>query len=149
MKVKIDARRQALRFLERMDRTEHELAIKLKDKGYDDDEINDAIGFVKSYNYVNDKRFTEHFIEIHIGSKSRRRINYDLKNKGINDNLIEDAWYKFEPYDEKNLIIKQLLKKVDPENPPEFNELQKIKSSLVRKGFNLSDINSVVSEYLT
>ena len=74
MKNKPDAKNQALRFLEVMDRTESELRKKLKDKDYSDDEVNEAIDFVKSYNYINDERYARIYIESSRNKKSRKKI---------------------------------------------------------------------------
>ena len=148
MKNKPDAKNQALRFLEVMDRTESELRKKLKDKDYSDDEVNEAIDFVKSYNYINDERYARIYIESSRNKKSRKKIEYDLRGKGLTKEVILGAFEDCEPFSETELIEKLAQKKLGSEMP-DYMKLQKVKSYLAGKGFCLSDINEVLSKYLT
>ena len=50
---------------------------------YSFDIIDDAIVYVKSYNYLDDERFARDYITYHMEMRSRNRIIQDLTTKGI------------------------------------------------------------------
>ena len=51
MKLK-QAKAKALRLLEHMDRTEHQLRVKLKEQDFSEQEIDEAVRYVESYHYI-------------------------------------------------------------------------------------------------
>jgi regulatory protein len=56
------ARLRALHLLNDMGRTESQLRQKLKQNDYPDDVVEDAIRYVKSFGYVNDKEYARSYI---------------------------------------------------------------------------------------
>ena len=53
------AKQKALSLLNYMDRTESQLRQKLKEKSFDDDAIDEAVDYVKSFGYINDTGYAE------------------------------------------------------------------------------------------
>ena len=47
---------------------------------------------VESYGYLDDLRYARDYIEYHIDSRSRNRIEQDLLRKGIDSTLIAEAF---------------------------------------------------------
>ena len=56
MSKSTEARKAALRILERADRTEKELREKLLGKGFSEEETEDAVGYARSFGYIDDAR---------------------------------------------------------------------------------------------
>ena len=109
-----EARKQILRFLERMDRTEAELRTKLADKGYDSEAIDDAVAYAYSYGYINDRRFAENYLRVKSSSKSLRQIRFDLRQKGVDGAIIEELLSEAGDSDEqlaRSLIEKRMAGK--------------------------------------
>ncbi len=135
----VNARKAAMRLLEYKDRTEAELRDKLLDKGYDEEETNDALEYVSSFGYVNDEKYTENFIYFNKERKSKVRIRMDLLKKGISGDII-DRKFEEDPYDETDLIKKLISKRLEGNDEPDGKDILKLKSYLYNKGFRYSDI---------
>jgi len=72
-------------------------------------------------------------------------IKIKLKNKGINEDIIEKYFYELE-FSDIDAIIK-LLEKKKFLKTMDFDEKNKIKLYCVRKGFLVSDVNKAIKIY--
>ena len=140
-----EAKKKALSLLGDMDRTEEELILKLKQKGYSTEIAEQAVEYVKSFGYINDVNYAERFIESRQKTKSRQEIYSVLCQKGIERTVVEQAMDKcYEHYDEvetiRNLVIKR---KFSLESSTEA-EKKKIFAYLLRKGFRNEDVRQVI-----
>ena len=104
-----------MNLLKAKDYTKRQLTDKLKQGAYPDEIIEEALAYVESYGYIDDRRYARNFIEYHIGTRSRRRIENDLQQKGIRRELIALAFDELlgegVEIDETAQIQKFLLKK--------------------------------------
>ena len=139
------AKAKALRLLEDMDRTEEQLRIKLKQKGFTDDVIDKTLEYVKSYNYINDQNYAERFVLNKQGSKSRREIYSMLYQKGISRDEIEHAMETCYENDSEEEAIRRLCeKKHYSVEQSSDSEKQKMYAYLMRKGFRNENIRRVM-----
>ena len=139
------ARRKALVLLTDMDRTEKGLLEKLQKSGFSPEAAKDALEYVRSYGYIDDARYAEHYVEVMQKKRSRRRMEYDLVRKGVPQERIDAAMDTQGPEDERPLIRELAEKKakhMDLSNPKDFNRLA---AFLSRRGFRSEDILSVLS----
>ena len=139
------ARRKALVLLTDMDRTEKGLLEKLQKSGFSPEAAKDALEYVRSYGYIDDARYAEHYVEVMQKKRSRRRMEYDLVRKGVPQERIDAAMDTQGPEDERPLIRELAEKKakhMDLGNPKDFNRLA---AFLSRRGFRSEDILSVLS----
>jgi regulatory protein len=83
----------ALRLLNRRLKTESELKKGLEKKGFLPDQVEQILLRLRSENLLDDNRFSKSWIEsrTHFHPRSKRLIKYELRNKGIADQLIDDA----------------------------------------------------------
>ena len=106
------AKRRALYLLTDMDRTEKELRDKLKKTGYSEDKIARTMEYVRSFGYIDDRRYAEKFIDFAKEKKSRVRIACDLAQKGVPRDIIDEDYESAGELDEKdrsrNLAEKKL-----------------------------------------
>jgi regulatory protein len=134
---------RAMNLLQKKDYTEKQLRDKLSDGDYPQEFIDDAIAYVKSFNYIDDERYARDYISYHMATRSRNRIVQDLAGKGISKDVYQDILEELYQDDEGAEIeqIKKLLvkKHYDPDIT-EFEDKQKIMAFLMRKGYNSSDI---------
>jgi len=104
------AREKAVYYLQFSGKTENELRKKLAEKEFSPASINYAIDFVKKYRYLDDGDYARRFIEKNSQKKSRKQIVYELTQKGISrdilDQVLEDV-----PVDEEMQIIALLEKR--------------------------------------
>ena len=142
------ARKKALVLLTGMDRTEHQLREKLEAAGFSESAVNDAIEYVRSYGYIDDRRYAEHFIEIRRSGKSLQRIRMDLVRRGVPRDLIDEAIRRAREEDEDGeleLAMRLARKKLKGRAPEDERERQKLYAYLVRQGFSGSDALKVLS----
>lgn len=139
------ARDCALSLLEYADRTEAQLRQKLRERGYAEDEIADALLFVKEYHYVDDAAFTERYIRGAASRKSVRQIRAALEQKGVDRALIEEA-LEGQMVDEEGQICAFLQKKgYVPGAAMEPDEYRRITAALARRGFSYDKIRKIMS----
>ena len=138
------ATKRAMHLLEKMDRTEYKLREKLSEGGYPDEAIEDAIGYVKRYHYLDDERYARNYVFLAQDRKSRKKLSIELYQRGIKKELIDRILEEEYEADEEKQIC-QLLKKrgFDPKTCSE-KKRQKLYQFLLRRGFQSSDICKVM-----
>lgn len=143
------AKKRAMHLLEKMDRTEYNLEKKLSEGGYPKEAIDEAVSYVKSFNYVNDERYAQNYIRSYQGKRSKERIRTDLIQKGIDKEKIDAAMEETYVTDERTMIEELLRKRgFDPENA-DRKDREKNYRFLVSKGFKTDDILSVMKQCVT
>lgn len=117
---------RAVRLLGRRPRSQAETTRYLRDKGYPDEVIVDTLNRLVEQQYLDDKAFVQFWVENRERFKPRgeRALRYELRQKGIADDLIEaalgdvdeavSAWAAVEPKLNRwrNLAAADLKKKV-------------------------------------
>ena len=137
------AKKRAMHLLEQMDRTEYGLREKLRQGEYQEEAIEDAVAYVKSYHYLDDERYARNYILSYQNTRSRQRIQQDLLRKGIDKRLIEQVLE--EAYEGEELqMIRQLLQKKHYDTGTDMKEKRRIYAFLLRRGFKSGDILQVM-----
>ena len=141
------ARKKTLDILCRADWSESDLKRKLFLKDYPSNVVDDAINYVKKFNYINDERYAESYLNYRGKLKSSRQLKMELKSKGIDSSIIESLMND-ERSDEEalyNLIRKKI------KNPEEMDDekIRKIYAYLYRRGFSAELISSGLRDYLS
>ena len=92
------ARERAVRYLTYKDRSEYEILKKLVDAGYDESVAQNAVNELKTIGYLDDTRFAMKYLSERIRTKalSKKTLGYELKNKGLEKEIIERALSEFE-----------------------------------------------------
>lgn len=141
---------RSLYLLKSRDYTEQSLRNKLKEGLYPMDVIDDSIEYVKSYRYIDDKRYAASFVRMHAQNDSRTKIAMKLKEKGVVAEYIEEAFAEYEdeygnPEAEQ---LHKLLGKLCP-NPSELDYAgrQKLFARLYRRGYSLEAIENAYADY--
>lgn len=139
------AKLKALSLLTDMDRTEEQLRQKLKQKSYEDDVVEQAIDYVKSFGYIDDFKYAQRFVENRKKTKSRQEISAMLSQKGVSRQLIADALEMCYSSEDAVEAIRHLAEKkhYSPEKSTD-KEIKKIYDYLLRKGFYYEDIRQVI-----
>lgn len=144
------AKKRCLNLLQKRPYTERKLREKLEEGYYTEDIIEDAIGYVKSFHYIDDYEYACQYIFCHKESESRKKIEEKLMIKGIKRDVLQKA-FTDSYFDEKEAMeiemeqAKKILqkKKYDHENT-DWKEKQKIYGFLVRKGISPSVIKKAM-----
>lgn len=139
----LKGKKRALRLLERKDYSRKELSERLKKDGYDEELIEKIIEYVDSFHYLDDTRVAGSYIRSRKGFKSRRELEYMLKQKGISEEEIslamEENYITEDGTSQEEEVIQKQLQKyhLTEETLQElsYEEKQKIAARLYRKGF--------------
>ena len=144
-----DATRKAMRLLEHMDRTEKGLRDKLRQSGFSPDAVDAALAYVQSYGYIDDSRYARTYIAYRMDSKSRQKIIQELIGKGVDKETAVAAWEEeaaLNSPDDRTLLFRTVEKKYAPGTELDEKEMRRLYGYLVRRGFQFSDISSVLEE---
>lgn len=141
------AKKRAMHLLEKMDRTEKQLRDKLTENGYPNDLVDEAVEYVKSYHYIDDRRYAENYIRYRQESKSRILLKNELLRKGISSQIIDEAMEAEYHMDPRTLIDQWLKKKGYSSSEQDSEKERKIGQFLLRKGFSWEDIRSCMSRF--
>lgn len=139
------AKKRAMHLLEKMDRTEADIRSKLHRNGYPDIAIDEAVKYVMSYNYVDDKRYAYSYTRSYRDSRSCNRIRHDLYKKGIDKDIIEQAIADEYNTDEYELISKHIAKRGYNCDTATIQDRDKMYRYLLRQGFDMDLITKALS----
>lgn len=142
----VKARKKALTLLTDRDRTRSELADRLKRAGFSEEIVSDAVAYAESYGYINDERYASHYIETMSRTRSLKRIRQDLREKGLDQEVIARAFEAAGESDERPLIRHFAEKKLRTLKAEDPSLRVKLIRHLAGKGFGMSDILSVLDE---
>ena len=141
------AKLRAMHLLSDMGRTESQLRTKLKQGGYPDKAVEEAIRYVKSFGYINDAEYVRSFIDSRKEKKSKKEIYAALKQKGVDSDIIEQVFEEMDYGEEDSRQAIEALMRKRNYNPDsaDLKEKQKLMGYLMRKGFRYEDVNSVLN----
>ena len=146
------ARVRAMNLLKSKEYTTSQLRAKLKQSLYPEHIIEDALSYVASFHYTDDLRYAVDYITSHEDIRSHRRINQDLQQKGIAQDILRQAWQTWETnggrQDEQQMIRILLEKKHYNAANATSKDRQRIYAFLLRKGYSPSMINKALGEYM-
>ena len=121
------------------DRTKKELQQKLNEKYRNSKMVEKSVLKLVELGYINDKEYAVSYIMSR--KYGKKRIIYNLMQKGIGRETIEEAYFSIEEEYEKNIEDEKLEKAIEKNIKKEENKLIQY---LVRQGFSL---NKVLSKY--
>lgn len=138
------AKLRAMHLLEKRPYTERAMRDKLKEGMYSQDIIDEAIDYLKGFRYIDDYNYALQYIDTYTESKTVKRIEQDLKQKGIKADIITKAISERrdegELGDERAMIRRLLEKKHYSYSEADAKEKSKIMSYLFNKGFSVDNI---------
>lgn len=148
-KMKKSPLQYALDLITMRDRTKNEISKKMAEKGYLSEEITKTIDWLKDKQFIDDEKFTEHYIknQLSIGRSGRYKIYFKLIRLGIAPELAKKYLDQDDPDSEyervKELAESWLLKKSTVEK-----KYEKLGRFLIGRGFNIDTVKKVLDEVL-
>lgn len=124
--------------------TEREIRTKLYQKGYSSETTQKIIETIKEYKLIDDSDYAKTYVDSN-KTKSKREIEFNLSQKGIDKHIIQNAVNDIENDDEMakiDIITAKYMK-----NKPKTSEnLQKLFRYLQGKGFEFELIKNKISK---
>lgn len=144
------AKKRCLNLLQKKSYTEYKLREKLIEGLYTQDIIDEAIDYVKSFRYVNDYDYACQYIFYHKETESRRKIEEKLILKGIDREILSQAFQdSYEEEEQQEIELQQAKKLLEKKNynaeTMDRKEKQKVYAFLARKGISSSIIQKAMS----
>ncbi len=141
-------KKRALHLLERKDYSKKELVERLQKDGYETELIEEIIAYIESFHYLDDVRVAGAYIRVRKHQKSKRELEYKLKQRGISDEDIalamEENYETEDGTSQEEVAIKKYLQKYHLEDNEietlSYEEKQKIAVKLYRKGYASEEI---------
>ena len=138
------AKEYALRSLTCKDQTENQIRRKLQQKNYSPEVMDQVLDFLKTYNYIDDKRFLEQYVACHCKRLNRKQLLERLSDKGLKGVNI-DEYLELYQYDEAELLKKAVGKYAKGKDLSDFKVRQKVVAHFMQKGYSGSVVRSVVN----
>ena len=136
---------RSLSLLAKVMKTEKQLREYLSEKKYPKSCIDKAVDKLKDYGYINDQAFCENYVNLSGESKSKRKIKFELLQKGVKNELIDQVLEKLSDENERQVCLK-FAQKFMKNREIDVNTKQKFYNHLASKGFNFSDISQAWEE---
>ena len=142
--------KKAMDLLLRGDRTEAELRDRLNGYDFEPAAVDEAIGYVKSFGYIDDLRYAKTYIDYHRVRRSRKELKHRLRDKGVSDEIISEAFLEYDEADDdpelasmQQLIAKRLKGRQISEL--DYNEKAKHMRYLAGRGYPSDKIRRLFS----
>lgn len=144
------AKARCMKLLQSKDYTEYEIRKKLISDGYPETVIEDAVEYLYGYHYLDDNRYVKLYYQSKSYKKSKKQIVMELQRKGIAKEIIASALQDVVNEEEKAdlpCIMQLLRKKHYIDDDASFEEKEKMRAYLFRKGFEINDINVCMKKF--
>ena len=145
-KTFIEDDRIRLKILDLLSRREHsqkEIIDKLKDRVGSKQKLFEELNTLSEENLQSDERFAESYTRSRsLKGFGPEKISFELKSKGINENLVDKMVYS----DEINwmeIIRSEYEKKFNLHNNFSDEDINRAKKFLLQRGFNFEQINKL------
>lgn len=141
------AKHQAIHLLSLRDHSRKELTDKITRKHeVGEGELNGLLDELEASGYLNDQRYAESFLRSSvIRGHGPMKITYALRNKGVDDELVREAFDSSDT-DWLEQARYQREKKFGEEIPGDFKERARQSRFLAGRGFFIDTINAVFHE---
>ena len=144
----IDCREYALKLITFRDRTQKELRDKLTQKGYDEKTVEDVIAFLEEYGYINDFKYSQHFINdcINLKKWGKIRIRSELLKRGVKRDVFESILEEAFIDGSDVTLINQIVTRFKNSDLGNIKERTRIFNFFLRRGYNAEEIKGAINK---
>lgn len=130
-------------------RSRKQIVDKMRTKGYQTEIIEQAMVFLDEYELLNDKEYASNYINSRSNRYGKNRLKYDLKSKGINDDILEEVLEEVDPTDEYEVALELGKQRMNSyRDDDRQKKYRKLGGYLQRRGFSMNIVKKVLSELL-
>ncbi len=142
------AREDAYRLLSYRDRSEKEVRDRLARREYAEEVIEETLAHLRENGYLDDARFAERWVAARGGTRGRRALAFELRQKGVGDAPVREALAEAASDDAQRAAAREAaLRRVGP-RPADTSPQAKTRLAafLQRRGFDWDTIRPVLNE---
>lgn len=138
---------KALKHIERSYKTEKQIYDYLLGKEFDEKTISRVMSFMYQYSFIDDEKYAQMYFKDRIKKEGMNKIKFDLKKKGIQDNIIESIICESNNKESEGLITngEKKIKLLLNNEKDIMNIKRKLYDHLVRKGYAIYNVKSCVN----
>ncbi len=139
---------RALTYLERNIKTEKGIREYLKQKGFLEESVDNAVQKLKEYGYIDDGVFAENYIRTYAHKKGRKLLAFELSMKGVDKQIINEKLEDLLDKEDEQINCNEILKKYLKGKSIDQKTKQKAYAHLISKGFSSDIISTALKEIL-
>jgi regulatory protein len=136
-------RERALRLLARREHSRAELARKLEQAGFEQQDIAPLLDAFENKNWLSDRRFAESWVADHRAKAGSVKLAYDLRQRGVGEDIIEAVLSKYR--DSELERAREVWKKKFGTAPADAAEKARQIRFLQSRGFALDTIRQALT----
>lgn len=142
------ARNKAFKLLSYRERTIKEIEDRLRKKDFTEDIIKAVVDYLLENDYLNEERFAKMWIRSRKNHhpRGRKLIYKELKNKGINQRIINIALNQYLSQEDELEMAEYLMAKWLRRRKKEDSSSYKLKNYLANKGFSYNLVYQVTDK---
>ena len=143
------AKRIVFHLLKYRARSRKEIQDRLKHRKFSQSTIDKVTDYFDRLDIINDHEFASNWLNSRLRKPfGMRRIFFELRQKGINDDIIEQIQEKVkDSYNEYEVVSNLAKRKMENLKSLDQNKARRrIYGFLARRGFSIDTINEVISE---
>jgi regulatory protein len=133
-----------LNYITKSMKTFYECKNYLYDKGFNKIIINNVLDKIKTYGYIDDKKYAEMYIDYHNENKGQKRLEMELKNKGIDENIIKETLESKRDKNSDYINALEIALKYKKQNKLDLKTREKLIRALYSKGYEWDIIQEVL-----
>ena len=145
------AREDALMLLGYRARSVRELERRLKQKGYEEDIVEEVLTGLERADLLNDERFASDWVRSRTAARpmGRARLSWELRQKGVQKEKVEDALEDIDEEREFEMALELARSKANRSPGVDvFAERRRLAGLLGRRGFGWEIVSRVLNEVL-
>ena len=146
------AKNTVYKLLNFRERSEKEIRNKLNTKGISSSTIEKCVIYFKDLDLIDDRQFAKKWINFRLKKPlGISRIRVELKQKGINENIIKEELSRSqENFDELNTVLKLAKRRLEKyKNIEQQKAQQRLYEYLTRRGFSGNSIRKTLTGLFT
>ena len=122
--------------------TEKEIRTKMMHKEFSQTAIDSVIDILKEYGYINDEAYATIYCEHYMQKYGVKKLEFELKNKGISSEIIENALLGVKNDD----TLEEMIRKKVGTKELDYKEYSKTIRYFLSKGFEYDTIQSILTK---
>ena len=122
--------------------TEKEIRVKMKQKEFSQTAIDNVVDILKEYGYINDEAYATIYCEHYMQKYGVKKLEFELKNKGVSSEIIENALLGVKNDD----TLEEMIRKKVGTKELDFKEYSKIVRHFLSKGFEYDAIQEILNK---